>query len=66
VTVLANVDESTYSVGGMGSDHPIIWARTTAGGARSFYTALGHTPESYAEAPFRQHLVNGIRWAANR
>ncbi len=66
VTVLATVDESTYSGGGMGPDHPIIWARTTAGGARSFYTALGHTPESYAEAPFRQHLVNGIRWAAGR
>ena len=66
VTVLATVDEATYAGGTMGSDHPIIWAHMTVGGARSFYTALGHTPESYAEAPFRQHLVNGIRWAAGR
>jgi type 1 glutamine amidotransferase len=66
VTVLATLDETTYTGGTMGADHPIIWAHPTASGGRSFYTALGHTPESYAEPLFRRHLVNGIRWAAKR
>jgi type 1 glutamine amidotransferase len=66
VTVLATLDESTYAGGTMGADHPIAWAHATAGGGRSFYTALGHTPESYAEVAFRRHLVNGLRWVAGR
>jgi type 1 glutamine amidotransferase len=66
VTVLATLDESTYAGGAMGADHPIAWVHATAGGGRSFYTALGHTPESYAEPAFRRHLVNGLRWVAGR
>jgi len=66
VTVLATVDESTYTGGTMGSDHPIVWAHEATSGARAFYTALGHAPEHYAEAPMRRMLVNGIRWAAKR
>jgi len=61
--VLARVDESTYSGGGMGSDHPIAWCHEAAGG-RAFYTGLGHTIESYAEPLFRAHLLGGILWAA--
>src|SRR5690606_7003198 len=41
VSVLATVDESTYTGGTMGADHPIVWCREFAGG-RSWYTALGH------------------------
>jgi type 1 glutamine amidotransferase len=66
VTVLATLDESTYTGGMMGADHPIVWAHDTAGGGRAFYTAMGHTPESYGEAPFRQHLVAALRWVAGR
>jgi type 1 glutamine amidotransferase len=64
VTVLATVDESTYTGGTMGADHPTVWAHPTAGGGRAIYTALGHTIESYADPLFRAHLVGAIRWAA--
>jgi cytochrome c len=63
VHVLANVDESTYEGGGMGPSHPITWCRRFQGG-RSWYTGMGHTPESYSEPAFRRHLLGGIRWAA--
>ena len=59
VRVLLTVDESSYDGGAMGADHPLAWCR-----ARSFYTALGHTVESYAEPELRAHLTGGIRYAA--
>ena len=61
--VLARLDEASYSGGTMGADHPWAWCQEYAGG-RSFYTAGGHTVESYREGPFREHLLGGIRWAA--
>lgn len=64
VTVLLSLDESTYEGGGMG-DHPICWCHEFDGG-RAWYTGGGHTNESYAEPGFRQHLLGGILWAANR
>jgi type 1 glutamine amidotransferase len=63
--VLATLDESTYSGGGMGADHPHTWCKTLQGG-RSFYTGNGHTQASYGEANFRSMLLGGIRYAANR
>lgn len=67
VTVLLRLDESSYAPGhaGMGDDHPIAWAHEFEGG-RAFYTALGHTRESYEEPAFRSHLASAIRWAARR
>jgi cytochrome c len=66
VRVLATVDESTYSPGpgAMGVDHPITWSHRYQGG-RAWYTAGGHSDESYAEPLFRRHLVGGIRYAAS-
>ena len=66
VTVLATVDESTYSGGTMGADHPITWSHPTGGGGRAFYTAMGHTDASYCEPLFRQMLVGALRWVAGR
>ncbi|MGC3861121.1 lectin [Micromonospora chersina] len=63
--VLATLDESSYSGGSMGGDHPHAWCKAYAGG-RSFYTGGGHTQASYAEAAFRAHLLGGIRYAAGR
>src|SRR5215469_4113538 len=63
VHVLASLDESTYSGGAMGTDHPIAWCQNIDGG-RSWYTAMGHTKESYAEPLFRLHLLGGIESAA--
>ena len=62
VHVLATVDESTYSGGTMGADHPIAWCQKIEGG-RSWYTAMGHTAASYAEPLFRRHLLGGIESA---
>lgn len=62
VTVLATLDETTYTGGGMGDDHPIMWYQEFDGG-RSWYTAMGHTRESYAEPLFRQCLLGGILYA---
>jgi cytochrome c len=63
VHVLASLDESTYSGGEMGTDHPIAWCHNIDGG-RSWYTAMGHTKESYAEPLFRLHLLGGIESVA--
>jgi type 1 glutamine amidotransferase len=63
VHVLATLDESTYSGGTMGPDHPIAWCHPFKGG-RAWYTAGGHTSESYSEPDFRRHLLGGILWAA--
>jgi type 1 glutamine amidotransferase len=64
VTVLATVDESSYTGGTMGPDHPIVWAHATSGGGRALYTAMGHSQASYAEPAFRQHLTGALRWVA--
>jgi type 1 glutamine amidotransferase len=63
--VLATLDESSYTGGGMGADHPHIWCKTLDAG-RSFYTGGGHTIESYADPAFRGQLLGGIRYAAAR
>jgi type 1 glutamine amidotransferase len=63
VRVLATLDESAYSGGVMGADHPIAWCQAIDGG-RSWYTAMGHTAESYAEPLFRLHLLGGIESVA--
>lgn len=60
VRVLLTVDESTYDGGRMGEGHPLAWCHDLPGGGRAFYTALGHTVESYAEPAFRAHLLGGI------
>lgn len=68
--VLATLDESTYVPGhwndgvalAMGDDHPIAWSRCVGEG-RAFYTALGHTAESYDEPAMRQHIAGGIAWS---
>lgn len=63
VHVLLTVDERTYRGGVMGANHPIAWYHTFDGG-RSWYTAMGHTSESYSEPLFLAHLWGGILYAA--
>ena len=45
----------------MDTDHPIAWCHERRGG-RSFYTALGHTEESFAEPAFLRHLHGALSW----
>jgi hypothetical protein len=71
--VLLRVDESTFEPvreyfqtrGGkaMGEDHPIAWIREYDGG-RFFYTEFGHDVRSLDTKFGRQHIIEGIRWAA--
>ncbi len=61
VTVLATVDESTYKGGTMGADHPIIWCHNVGKG-RSWYSAIGHTKESYTDPLFVRMLSEGMNW----
>lgn len=69
VDVLLTVDESDFTVPNtppgpsMGDDHPVAWSHTFDGG-RSFYTNLGHRPQTWEDERFQQHLLEGIRWAA--
>ena len=65
VHVLATLDESTYSGGTQGFDHPISWYKYFEGG-RSWYTGLGHTAGTYSEPLFLDHLLGGIRFAAGQ
>ena len=63
--VLATVDETTYSGGSMGSDHPIAWCKDYQGG-RSFYTGGGGTDSTYGTTGFRRHLAGALDWAAGK
>jgi len=63
VNVLLSLDESSYTGGKMGDDHPSAWYHEYDGG-RSWYTGAGHTKASYAEPDFRAHLLGGLRYAA--
>lgn len=73
IQVLLRVDESSYEPvrdyfktrGGkaMGKDHPIAWINTLNDG-RFFYTELGHDVRSLDTKFGRQHIIEGMKWAA--
>lgn len=45
--------------------NPISWAREFEGG-RVFYTAMGHTVETYSDPNFLNHLAGGLAWVLKR
>jgi type 1 glutamine amidotransferase len=55
----------TLAGAGMGTDHPIAWCQEYDGG-RSWYSALGHTTESFRDPRFLAHPLAGIRHAAGQ
>lgn len=67
--IIATLDESTYVPLGMGNvdlrmgDHPIAWNQCIAKG-RSFYSAIGHRPETYSDPHYEKLLEHAILWAA--
>lgn len=65
VNVLASLDESTYQGGKMNGDHPVVWWKEVGKG-RSWYTAMGHTKESYAEGGFVEMLRKATFWSGRR
>ncbi|HEX2630282.1 MAG TPA: ThuA domain-containing protein [Chitinophagaceae bacterium] len=62
IHVVMTVDEKSYSGGKNGDNHPMAWYHEYDGG-RSFYTAIGHTEESYTDPAFIKHLLGGIQYA---
>ncbi|MFD0431271.1 ThuA domain-containing protein [Streptomyces zhihengii] len=65
VHTVARVKESSYKPADKanGWDHPISWCRDYDGG-RSFYTGMGGTVDSFAEADFRDHLRGALAWTS--
>lgn len=62
VNVLLNIDESTYEGGENGDNHPVSWCHDYEGG-RAFYTAMGHTDETFENPTFLNHLMGGLTYA---
>lgn len=62
VHVLLAIDESSYTGGKNGDNHPMAWYHEYDGG-RAFYTELGHTDESFSDPLYLQHLLGGIKYA---
>jgi len=60
--VLITIDESSYTGGGNGEDHPMAWYHEFDGG-RGFYTALGHDNKSWEDPVYLQHVLGGIQYA---
>jgi uncharacterized protein len=72
--VVATLDEKSYKPGAsrfggppleMGADHPIAWTRCVGKG-RSFYSAIGHRPETYSDANHVKMLDQAIVWASGK
>jgi uncharacterized protein len=62
ITVLIQIDESSYKGGENGANHPMAWYHQFDGG-RAFYTEMGHTEESWSDPVYLKHLLGGIEWA---
>jgi len=65
LNVVLTVDEASYyprEEDVMGSPHPIAWYHEPYG-ARVFYTALGHIPDTYRDPVFLRHIYGGMLWA---
>ncbi|MGF1670325.1 MAG: ThuA domain-containing protein [Balneolaceae bacterium] len=62
VHVLMYLDTNSYEGSAHPGNHPIAWYHEYDGG-RAFYTALGHTSESFEEELFLEHLWGGIQYA---
>jgi type 1 glutamine amidotransferase len=65
IHVLLKIDETSYTGGANGDNHPMAWYHDFDGG-RSFYTALGHTDATWADTLFLHHLLAGIQYAMGK
>jgi type 1 glutamine amidotransferase len=59
-TLVATVDPASIGEKDI-NPNPVAWTRKVGHG-RVFYTAMGHTKESYSEPDFLKHLDNGLAW----
>lgn len=65
IRVLGSVSEGSYQGGKHGDNHPIFWCQEFDGG-KSFYTALGHTPETYSDPVFIRHIIGGLKFITEK
>lgn len=65
IKVLLKIDETSYTGGANGDNHPMAWYHEYDGG-RSFYTALGHTDETWVDPLYLHHLLAGIQYAMGK
>jgi cytochrome c len=61
INVLVKIDEKSYQGGKNGDNHPMSWYQEFDGG-RSFYTAMGHTDETFSEPLFLEHIYAGLQY----
>jgi cytochrome c len=61
INVLVKIDEKSYQGGKNGDNHPMSWYHEFDGG-RAFYTAMGHTDETFAEPLFLNHVWAGLHY----
>jgi cytochrome c len=59
--VLVKIDEKSYEGGTNGENHPMSWYQEFDGG-RAFYTALGHTNESFVNELVLKHIAGGLKY----
>lgn len=62
IHVLLTIDEESFIGNGTSSAQPVSWYHEFDGG-RVFYTAGGHTEDSYKEDAFIQHIGGGLDYA---
>jgi cytochrome c len=62
IKVLIKIDEKSYRGGKNGDNHPMSWYHDFDGG-RAFYTAMGHTDETFSESLFLNHVWAGLHYA---
>lgn len=60
--ILLSIDENSYQGGTNGPSHPMTWYHEFDGG-RAWYTALGHTVESWTDPKYLDLVLGGIRYA---
>ena len=65
INVLIKIDEKSYVGGKNGDNHPMSWYHDYDGG-RAFYTAMGHTDESFVEPLFLNHVYAGLQYAIGK
>ncbi len=58
---LLKLDTDSYEGSEHPGNHPVSWFHEYDGG-RAFYTALGHTSESFSEKAYLDHILGGIQY----
>lgn len=61
IKVMLRLDTSTYQGSRHGETHASAWCKPVGKG-KMFYTAGGHTKETFVEPDFRQHLDGALVW----